>query len=96
MTIQNLSLFIADKISNRNIREIKTLNDFYGKDALEREEIVFNKLALTLKNAYEYVPYYYDLAEKYNFRDIFLNFKIDKFKDIPTLDKNILKSNKKF
>ena len=72
MTIQNLSLFIADKISNRNIRQkLKLLNDFYGKDALEREEIIFNKLAFTLKNAYEYVPYYYDLAEKYNLRGYF-------------------------
>lgn len=97
MTIQNLSLFLADKISNRNIRQkLKLLNDFYGRDALEREEIIFNKLAFTLKNAYEYSPYYYDLAEKYNLRDIFLNFKIDNLKDIPPLDKNILKSNKKF
>lgn len=97
MTIQNLSLLISDKISRRKIlQKFRLLNKFYAKDALEREKIISNRLAYTLKNAYESIPYYYDLAEKYDLKDIFLNFTIDKLKDIPPICKDTLKSQKKF
>ena len=96
MLIQNLSLFLADKVSNRKIySKLFQLNKFYRISPSEREEILLKKISFTLKNAYENVPYYYALAEKYNIKEIFLNFKRHNLKDIPSLDKNILKKNNK-
>ena len=92
MSIQNLSLFLADRVSRRRIySKLLELNKFYGIKSSERKEIIHKKISFTLKNAYENVPYYYDLAEKYNIKEIFLNFKIDNLKDIPSINKNILR-----
>ena len=97
MLIQNLSLFLADRVSRRRIySKLLELNKFYGIKSSERKEIIHKKISFTLKNAYENVPYYYDLAEKYNIKEIFLNFKIDNLKDIPSINKNILKENNKY
>ena len=97
MSIQNLSLFLIDKVSNRSIySKLIDLNKFYGIDPMERKEIISNKISFTLKNAYENIPYYYDLAEKYNLKEIFLNFKMNNLKDIPLLNKKILKTKNKY
>ena len=73
MTIQSLSLKITDKISRRNIaNKFLKLDEFYLKSQEERENIIEKKLSLTLKNAYESIPFYYDLAEKNRLKDIFL------------------------
>ena len=97
MSIQNLSLFISDKVSKRKIHsKLNQLNRFYSKNYSERKEIILNKLSFTLKYAYENIPYYYDLAEQNNLKEIFLNFKMQNLKDIPPIDKNTLKKNKKY
>ena len=97
MSIQNLSLFLSDKVSNRNIvSKLYQLNKFYSYNPFERKEIIVNKLAFTLKNAYENISYYYDLAEENNLKEIFLNFKMQNLKDIPLINKDTLKKNKKY
>ena len=97
MSIQNLSLFLADRVSRRRIySKLLELNKFYGIKPSERKEIIHKKIAFILKNAYENVPYYYNLAEKNNIKEIFLNFKMHNLKDIPSINKNILKKNNKY
>jgi len=95
--IQNLSLFLSDKVSNRKIfSKLNELNKFYSINHDERQKIIFKKLSFTLKNAYENISYYYDLAEDNNLQEIFLNFKMQNLKDIPTINKDILRKNKKY
>ncbi len=97
MSIQKLSLFITDKVSKRNIfKKFLILKKYYEKDCNDRDQILSKKLSATLKNAYETIPYYYELAEKNNIRDTFLDFQIDKLKNIPTIDKKTLIDKKKF
>ncbi len=96
MSIQNFSLFLTDKVSNRRIySKLIDLNKFYEIDPIKRNEIIFKKISFTLKNAYENIPYYYDLAEKNNLKEIFLNFKMHNLKDIPLINKKILKKKNK-
>ena len=72
MLIQNLSLFLSDKVSNRKIfSKLIELNKFYSIDQYERQKIIFKKMAFALKNAYENISYYYDLAEDNNFKKSF-------------------------
>ena len=97
MPIQCLSLFIADKVSKRNIfKKFLILKKYYEKNSNERNLILSQRLTATLKNAYETIPYYYDLAEENNLRDTFLDFHIDKLYKIPTIDKKTIIDKKKF
>ena len=97
MNIQNLSLLLSDKVSKREIlSKFKQIGDFYLKSFDERRDIVFKKLSFTLKNAYENIPYFYNLAEDNKINDLFLNFKIENFKDIPFMDKDTLRISRKF
>ena len=97
MNIQNLSLLLSDKVSKRNIfSKFRQIRDFYSKSIDERKDIISNKLSFTLKNAYENIPYFYNLAEDNKINDIFLNFKLENLKDIPFMDKDALRTSKKF
>ncbi len=97
MNIQNLSLLLSDKVSKRKIfSKFRQIRDFYSKSIDERKDILSNKLSYTLKNAYENIPYFYNLAEDNNINDIFLNFKLENLKDIPFMDKDTLRTSKKF
>ena len=97
MNIQNLSLLLSDKVSKRKIfSKFRQIRNFYLKSVDERKDIISNKLSFTLKNAYENIPYFYKLAEDNKINDIFLNFKVEKLKDIPFMDKNTLRSSRKF
>ena len=97
MNIQNLSLLLSDKVSKRKIfPKFRQIRDFYLKSIDERKDIISNKLSFTLKNAYENIPYFYDLAEDNKINDIFLNFKLENLKDIPFMDKDTLRTSKKF
>ena len=97
MSIQNFSLFLTDKVSNRRIySKLIDLNKFYEIDPIKRNEIISKKISFTLKNAYENIPYYYDLAEENNLKEIFLNFKMHNLKDILPINKDTLKKNKKY
>ena len=78
------------------LKKFQLLKDFYTKDTAEREEIICKRLSSTLKRAYESVPYYYELAEKYNLRDVFLNFNMDKLKNLPSFDKTTLINKKQY
>ncbi len=97
MNIQNLSLLLSDKVSKRKIfSKFRQIRNFYLKSVDERKDIISNKLSFTLKNAYENIPYFYKLAEENKINDIFLNFKVEKLKDIPFMDKNTLRFSRKF
>ena len=97
MNIQNLSLLLSDKVSKRKIfSKFRQIRGFYSKSIDERKDIIFNKLSFTLKNAYENIPYFYNLAEDHKINDIFLNFKLENLKDIPFMDKDTLRTSKKF
>ncbi len=97
MNIQNLSLLLSDKVSKRKIlSKFQQIRDFYLKSFQERKNIVTNKLSFTLKNAYENIPYFYNLAEENKINDIFLNFKFENLKDIPFMDKDTLRISRKF
>jgi len=97
LNIQNLSLLLSDKVSKRKIfSKFRQIRNFYLKSVDERKDIISNKLSFTLKNAYENIPYFYKLAEDNKINDIFLNFKVEKLKDIPFMDKNTLRSSRKF
>ncbi len=97
MNIQNLSLLLSDKVSKRKIfSKFKQIGDFYSKSFDERRNIIANKLSFTLKNAYENIPFFYNLAEDHKINNIFLNFKIENLKEIPFMDKDTLRINRKF
>ena len=97
MNIQNLSLLLSDKVSKRKIfSKFKQIGDFYSKSFDERRNIIVNKLSFTLKNAYENIPFFYNLAEDHKINNIFLNFKIENLKEIPFMDKDTLRINRKF
>lgn len=97
MNIQNLSLLLSDKVSNREIlSKFKQIKDFYLNSLEERKNIITSKLSFTLKNAYENIPYFYNLAEDNKINDIFLNFKFENLKDIPFMDKDTLRKSRKF
>ena len=97
MNIQDLSLFLSDKVSKRKIfSKFKEIGDFYSKSFDERKNIITAKLSFTLKNAYENIPFFYNLAEDYKINNIFLNFKIENLKEIPFMDKDTLRINRKF
>ena len=97
MSIENLTLYLSDKVSRRRIySKLFELKKFYEKKPSERKKIIHKKISFVLKNAYDNVPYYYDLAQKYNLKEIFLNFKMHNYKDIPSINKNILKSYNKY
>ena len=97
MNIQNLSLLLSDKVSKRKIfSKFKQIGDFYSKSFDERRNIISNKLSFTLKNAYENIPFFYNLAEDHKINNIFLNFKIENLKEIPFMDKDTLRINRKF
>ena len=97
MNIQNFSLLLSDKVSKRKIlSKFKQIGDFYLKSFEERKDIISKKLSFTLKNAYENIPYFYNLAEDNKINDLFLNFKIENLKDIPFMDKDTLKISRKF
>ena len=88
MNIQDLSLLLSDKVSNRKIlSKFKQIKDFYLKSFEERKNIIGSRLSFTLKNAYENIPYFYNLAEDNKINNIFLNFKFENLKDIPFMDK---------
>ena len=92
-----MSLLLSDKVSKRNIfSKFRQIRDFYSKSIDERKDIISNKLSFTLKNAYENIPYFYNLAEDNKINDIFLNFKLENLKDIPFMDKDALRTSKKF
>ena len=97
MNIQDLSLLLSDKVSKRKIfSKFKEIGDFYSKSFDERKNIITAKLSFTLKNAYENIPFFYNLAEDYKINNIFLNFKIENLKEIPFMDKDTLRINRKF
>ncbi len=97
MNIQDLSLLLSDKVSKRKIfSKFKEIGDFYSKSFDERKNIITSKLSFTLKNAYENIPFFYNLAEDHKINNIFLNFKIENFKEIPFMDKDTLRINRKF
>ena len=97
MNIQDLSLLLSDKVSKRKIfSKFKEIGDFYSKSFDERKNIITAKLSFTLKNAYENIPYFYNLAEDNKINDLFLNFKIENLKEIPFMDKDTLRINRKF
>ena len=97
MNIQNLSLLLSDKVSNRKIlSKFKQINDFYLKSFEDRKNIINSRLSFTLKNAYENIPYFYNLAEDNKINDIFLNFKFENLKEIPFMDKGTLRKSRKF
>ena len=97
MNIQSFSLLLSDKVSKRDIfSKFRQIRDFYLKSIDERKDIIANKLSFTLKNAYENIPYFYNLAEDNKINDIFLNFKIENLKDIPFMDKNTLRISRRF
>ena len=97
MNIQNFSLLLSDKVSKRKIlSKFKQIGDFYLKSFEERKDIISKKLSFTLKNAYENIPYFYNLAEDNKINDLFLNFKIENLKDIPFMDKDTLRISRKF
>ncbi len=92
-----MSLLLSDKVSKRKIfSKFRQIRDFYSKSIDERKDIISNKLSFTLKNAYENIPYFYNLAEDNKINDIFLNFKLENLKDIPFMDKDTLRTSKKF
>ena len=92
-----MSLLLSDKVSKRKIfSKFRHIRNFYLKSVDERKDIISNKLSFTLKNAYENIPYFYNLAEDNKINDIFLNFKVEKLKDIPFMDKNTLRYSRKF
>ena len=96
MPVQDLSLLLADKISNRKIfSKFKQIKDFYNKNLEERQKIVDERLTRTLKNAYESIPFYYELAESNQLREVFLNFD-NNLDQIPTINKKTLIDNKRF
>ena len=71
MNIQNLSLLLSDKVSNRKIlTKFKQIKDFYLKSFEERKNIIASRLSFTLKNAYENIPYFYKLAEENKINDV--------------------------
>ena len=97
MNIQDLSLLLSDKVSKRKIfSKFKEIGDFYSKSFDERKNIITSKLSFTLKNAYENIPFFYNLAEDHKINNIFLNFKIENLKEIPFMDKDTLRINRKF
>ena len=97
MNIQDLSLLLSDKVSKRKIfSKFKEIGDFYSKSFDERKNIITAKLSFTLKNAYENIPFFYNLAEDHKINNIFLNFKIENLKEIPFMDKDTLRINRKF
>ncbi len=97
MNIQDLSLLLSDKVSKRKIfSKFKEIGDFYSKSFDERKNIITDKLSFTLKNAYENIPFFYNLAEDHKINNIFLNFKIENLKEIPFMDKDTLRINRKF
>ena len=97
MNIQNLSLLLSDKVSNRKIlSKFKHIKDFYLKSFEERKNIIGSRLSFTLKNAYENIPFFYNLAEDHKINEIFLNFKFENLKDIPFMDKDTLRKSRKF
>ena len=97
MNIQDLSLLLSDKVSKRKIfSKFKEIGDFYSKSFDERKNIITAKLSFTLKNAYENIPFFYNLAEDYKINNIFLNFEIENLKEIPFMDKDTLRINRKF
>ena len=97
MNIQDLSLLLSDKVSKRKIfSKFKEIGDFYSKSFDERKNIITAKLSFTLKNAYENIPFFYNLAEDHKINNIFLNFKIQNLKEIPFMDKDTLRINRKF
>jgi len=97
VNIQIFSLLLSDKVSKRDIfSKFSQIKDFYVKSIDERKDIIANKLSFTLKNAYENIPYFYNLADENKINDIFLNFKIENFKDIPFMDKDTLRISRKF
>ena len=97
MNIQDLSLLLSDKVSKRKIfSKFKEIGDFYSKSFDERKNIITAKLSFTLKNAYENIPFFYNLAEDHKINNIFLNFKIENLKEIPFMDKDTLRLNRKF
>ncbi len=97
MNIQNLSLLLSDKVGKRKIfSKFKQIGDFYSSSFDERKDIIADKLSFTLKNAYENIPYFYNLAEDNKINDIFLNFKIENLKEIPFMDKDTLRISRKF
>jgi len=88
---------LSDKVSKRKIlSKFKQIGDFYLKSFEERKDIISKKLSFTLKNAYENIPYFYNLAEDNKINDLFLNFKIENLKDIPCMDKDTLRISRKF
>ena len=92
-----MSLLLSDKVSKRKIfSKFLKIREFYSKSIDERKDIISNKLSFTLKNAYENIPYFYNLAEDNKINDIFLNFKLENLKDIPFMDKNTLRTSRKF
>jgi phenylacetate-CoA ligase len=97
VNIQDLSLLLSDKVSKRKIfSKFKEIGDFYSKSFDERKNIITAKLSFTLKNAYENIPFFYNLAEDHKINNIFLNFKIENLKEIPFMDKDTLRINRKF
>jgi len=97
VNIQDLSLLLSDKVSKRKIfSKFKEIGDFYSKSFDERKNIITSKLSFTLKNAYENIPFFYNLAEDHKINNIFLNFKIENLKEIPFMDKDTLRINRKF
>tara|TARA_Y100000991_G_scaffold175673_1_gene137667 strand:- start:383 stop:1669 length:1287 start_codon:yes stop_codon:yes gene_type:complete len=97
VNIQDLSLLLSDKVSKRKIfSKFKEIGDFYSKSFDERKNIITDKLSFTLKNAYENIPFFYNLAEDHKINNIFLNFKIENLKEIPFMDKDTLRINRKF
>ena len=97
MNIQDLSLLLSDKVSKRKIfSKFKEIGDFYSKSFDERKNIITAKLSFTLKNAYENIPFFYNLAEDHKINNIFLNFKIENLKEIPFMDKDTLRISRKF
>ena len=97
MNVQDLSLLLSDKVSKRKIfSKFKEIGDFYSKSFDERKNIITAKLSFTLKNAYENIPFFYNLAEDHKINNIFLNFKIENLKEIPFMDKDTLRINRKF
>ncbi|MBN97407.1 MAG: hypothetical protein CMC56_05815 [Flavobacteriaceae bacterium] len=88
---------MSDKVSKRKIfSKFKEIGDFYSKSFDERKNIITAKLSFTLKNAYENIPFFYNLAEDHKINNIFLNFKIENLKEIPFMDKDTLRINRKF